>query len=148
MVCNGACAVDCKWPTITSFLYHFTSFMYYLFRLHPPRSFSNSPFLIHFTSPPLFPYTPPMVPSTLHVFPLPATVFPFHYQPPACLTTPLPTKCTINQMWCKSVSKYGVCDISAIVNSRNVTYTIFTNTFTPHLINSMQVQHFTLHKGR
>ena len=46
---------------------------------------------------------------------------------------------TTDQMWCKCVSKYGICDINTVVNkafiyySGNVTYTIFTYTFAPHL---------------
>ena len=50
-------------------------------------------------------------------------------------------------MWlCKSVSKYGICDINTIVNMK-LSFTaaemshiiIFINTFTPHLIDSKYI---------
>ena len=48
--------------------------------------------------------------------------------------------------WCKSVSKYGICDINTIVNMKlsftvaEMSHiTIFISTFTPHLIDSKYI---------
>ena len=56
-------------------------------------------------------------------------------------------------MWlCKSVSKYGICDINTIVNMKlsftvaEMSHiTIFINTFTPHLIDSKYIVNPTFH---